>query len=100
VIKLERQSQRLVDNDAVVAAPIADLVSDVQASRLSISRTCSSQRDTLPDFTAKFQGIMIVGRRSSLSAKDPELIRRQYDELFGVTVRKYDCLMEAAVTLS
>jgi hypothetical protein len=43
---------------------------------------------------------VVSGRRSMLAPGDLDIVRRYNEELYGITLRTYDWLVEAAVSLS
>jgi hypothetical protein len=100
IVQLVSPLQHPFQQGAEPSAVIRDAVSDLEAFRRRIPQSLQAITRTLPDFNALFQAVVVAGRRSMLTADDRERMRCYNDELFGITVRTYDWLVEAAVSLS
>jgi hypothetical protein len=75
-------------------------VADLEALRRWLPANLPVARSQLPDVSSSFRGVVVAGRRSLLSTDDLEHVRRYNEELFGLTLRTYDWLVDAAATLS
>jgi hypothetical protein len=72
-------------------------IAELEALRRWVSGNTAAARKALPDFSHTFHGYVVAGRRSMLSEGDLELVRGVNADFFGITLRTYDWLVEAAV---
>lgn len=100
IVQLDNPSQHPFPNGSDAAASIRQRVADLEALRRWVSRNIQTARETIGQFNPSFQGFVVAGRRSMLTPADADLLRRYNEELFGITLRTYDWLVEAAVSLS
>lgn len=99
IVQLVSPSQHPFPQGAEPATAIRDIVSDLETFRRRIPQSLQAISMTFPDFNASFQAMVVAGRRSMLTADDRERMRRYNEELFGITLRTYDWLVESAVSV-
>jgi len=75
---------------------VVEAVSKFESLRNWVQTNLLSSREALPDLSPEFDGIVVAGRRARLTALESELLARYNDLLFGVRVRTYDFLIDAA----
>jgi TIR domain len=100
IVQLDSPSQHPFPNRSEAAASIRQKVADLEALRRWVSTNIQTARETIDQFNPSFLGFVVAGRRSMLAPGDVDVLRRYNEELFGITLRTYDWLVEAAVSLS
>jgi hypothetical protein len=100
IVQLDSPSQHPFPNGSEAAASIRQKVADLEALRRWVSKNIQTARETIKQFNPSFQGFVVAGRRSNLAPDEVDVLRRYNEELFGITLRTYDWLVEAAVALS
>ena len=100
IVQLDSPSQHPFSGGSEPAKSIRERVADLEALRRWAPRNLATARAALADFTPQFHGYVIAGRRSMLAPKDRELVGSYNKELFGVTLRTYDWLVETSVSMS
>ena len=100
IVQLDSPSQHPFPNRSEPAGSVRQKVGELEALRRWASTNLLKARAALEDFNPSFHGFVVAGRRSLLAPDDIELVRRYNEEMFGITLRTYDWLVEAAVALS
>jgi hypothetical protein len=100
IIQLDEPSRSPFNDDSEPIESVARRVADLEEMRRWVSRNGVEAADRLPGLASTFNGIVVAGRRSTLLPGDAERVRRYNEELVAITLRTYDWLVEAAVSLS
>lgn len=79
---------------------LADRVAALEKARTWIGENLRTARERLPDIRPDFAGVVVLGRRDRLTAGGVEALREYNDLLFGIHVRTYDWVVQAAVEAS
>lgn len=100
IVQLADPSHSPFDGSAEPIPSVQRQVSELEDFRRWASRDYAKVAERLPGFNQAFQCIVVAGRRAQLVGGDTERLRDYNAELVGVTLRTYDWLIDAAVTLS
>jgi hypothetical protein len=100
IVQLESPRLHPFPNGTEPTANITARVAELEALRRWVPGNIQIVRRSLAEFNASFQGVVVAGRRALLTSPQREVLGRYNDERFGVTLRTYDWLVEAAVQVS
>jgi hypothetical protein len=100
IVQLDSPGQHPFPNGSEPADSVRRRIAELEELRRWAQTNPSKARERLQDFNPSFQGFVVAGRRSMLMPEDIELLRQYNEELFGMTLRTYDWLVEAAVAIS
>ncbi|MFN8572354.1 MAG: toll/interleukin-1 receptor domain-containing protein [Gemmatimonadaceae bacterium] len=90
-------SQHPFPNGANPSEEVRTRFEQLSALRSKAPRMLRELRSSLENFNSSFRGVVVAGRRAMLSEQDREWLRAFNDEQFGLTLRTYDWLVEAAL---
>lgn len=99
VVQLELPSQQPFNGRPKLVPSVAMRVKKLEAFRRWVSRHRRTANQQLPGISLGFDGIVVAGRRHHMTKDDVELIRR-HNESQSITIRTYDWLADAAVSIS
>ncbi|BCZ84344.1 hypothetical protein PTKU64_80190 [Paraburkholderia terrae] len=99
IIQLAGASEHPFVDGGQLSEGVEARIAELQALRRWVSANASAAEAALPGINSTFHGYVVAGRRSMLNDGDLELVRRVNDELFGITLRTFDWLVEAAVDI-
>jgi hypothetical protein len=101
IILLNSLSSQLFLNESEPISSIQKVISDMNLLRSWMETHYSIVRELLPDITSEFHGIIVAGRRQAFSDDEKQkLWLDEYnDMLFGIRIRTYDWLVDAALRI-
>ena len=77
------------------APDVAARVREIKEARRWIAANLDRAQEVLPDIQVGCNGIVVAGRRGSLSAAERDALREYNEELTGIRVRTYDWIIDA-----
>ncbi|MDQ3819225.1 MAG: toll/interleukin-1 receptor domain-containing protein [Acidobacteriota bacterium] len=99
IVVLDTPSTRLFLNSVVPVPSLAKLISQLESLRQWVISNLEQARVILRDIQPDFQGVVVAGRRSQLTMEEIDYLKEYNDSLFGIRIRTYDWLIDAATSL-
>jgi hypothetical protein len=99
IVQFERSMGPLFTSNLDPTPEIASRVNEMEGLRRWVGKNLGQARRVLPTIAPNFQCTVVSGRRASLSPQEVERLREYNDQLFGIQVRTYDFLIDAAITI-
>lgn len=99
IIVLGTSSRELFDAKGELVCSLRHTLEALESLRTWIPANYEAARSVLPGVTADFQAFVVAGRRTGMASEDRKKLEELTDALMGISLRTYDWLVDAALTL-